>query len=63
MQVTIPDGIKGGFVFTVFQRNLKEWHEKPLMPVLLKGNYLQKLQCIDHIPNYLSGLSRAHFLG
>ena len=33
------------------------------LPVLLKGNYLQKLQCIDHIPNYLSGLSRAHFLG
>ena len=22
--------------------------------------YLQQYQCIDHIPNYLSGLSRAH---
>ena len=29
VQTTIPKGIVGGFVFTVFQRNLKEWHEKP----------------------------------
>ena len=27
--VTIPKGIVGGFEFTVLQRNLKEWHERP----------------------------------
>ena len=26
---TIPKGIVGGFEFTVLQRNLKEWHERP----------------------------------
>ena len=26
---TIPKGIVRGFVFTVFQRNFKEWHERP----------------------------------
>ena len=25
----IPKGIVGGFEFTVLQRNLKEWHERP----------------------------------
>ena len=29
VHATIPKGIVGGFVFTVFQRNLKEWHERP----------------------------------
>ena len=29
VHATIPKGIVGGFEFTVFQRNLKEWHEKP----------------------------------
>ena len=24
-----PKGIVGGFEFTVFQRNLKEWQERP----------------------------------
>ena len=27
--VTVPKGIVGGFEFTVLQRNLKEWHERP----------------------------------
>ena len=29
MHATIPKGIVRGFVFTVFQRNLKEWYERP----------------------------------
>ena len=26
---TMPKGIVGGFEFTVLQRNLQEWHERP----------------------------------
>ena len=29
VHATIPKGIVGGFEFTVLQRNLKEWHERP----------------------------------
>ena len=29
VQATIPKGIVGGFEFTVSQRNLKEWQERP----------------------------------
>ena len=29
VHVTIPIGIVGGFEYTILQRNLKEWHEKP----------------------------------
>ena len=29
VHATISKGIVGGFEFAVFQRNLKEWHEKP----------------------------------
>ena len=29
VHATIPKGIVGGFEFTVVQRNLKEWHERP----------------------------------
>ena len=29
VHATIPKGIMGGFEFTVLQRNLKEWHERP----------------------------------
>ena len=29
VHVTIPKGIVGGFKFTLLQRNLKEWHERP----------------------------------
>ena len=28
VHATIPKGIVGGFEFTVFQRNLKEWQER-----------------------------------
>ena len=29
VHATIPKGIVGGFEFTVFQRNLREWHGRP----------------------------------
>ena len=29
VHATIPKGIVGGFEFTLLQRNLKEWHERP----------------------------------
>ena len=29
VHATIPKGIVGGFEFTVFQRNLREWQERP----------------------------------
>ena len=29
VHATIPKGIVGGFEYTILQRNLKEWHEKP----------------------------------
>ena len=29
VHATILKGIVGGFEFTVVQRNLKEWHERP----------------------------------
>ena len=29
VHATIPKGIVGDLEFTVFQRNFKEWHEKP----------------------------------
>ena len=29
VHTTIPKGIVGGFEFTVLQRNLREWHERP----------------------------------
>ena len=28
VHATIPKGIVGGFEFTVFQKKLKEWHER-----------------------------------
>ena len=31
VHVAIPKVIVGGFEFTLLQRNLKEWHERPLM--------------------------------
>ena len=30
VHATIPKGTVGDFEFTVFQRNFKEWHERPL---------------------------------
>ena len=29
VHATMPKGIVGGFEFTVLQRNLEEWHERP----------------------------------
>ena len=68
---TILKGIVGGFeFFFFFQRNLKELARKGMEMCLraLKENnksrfdsYSRREQCIDHIPCYLSGLSRAHF--
>ena len=29
VHATMPKGIVGGFEFTVLQRNLQEWHERP----------------------------------
>ena len=70
VHVTIPNGIVGGFKFTVRQRNLKELARKA-MEICLRvlkernksrfDNYSRQEQCIDNIPYYLSGLSRPHF--
>ena len=70
MHATILKGIAGGFEFSVFQRNLKELAQKAMemcFRVLKESNksrfdsYSSQEQCIDHIPYYLSGLSRALF--
>ena len=70
VHATILKGIVGGFEFSFFQRNLKELARKALemcLRVLKESNksrfdsYSRQEQCIDHIPYYLSGLSRAHF--
>ena len=70
VHATFPKGIVGGFEFSVLQRNLKELARKAMemcFRVLEESNksrfdsYSRQEQCIDHIPYYLSGLSRAHF--
>ena len=70
MHATILKGIVGGFEFTVLPRNLKELARKAMkmcLRVLMERNksrfdsFSRQEQCIDHIPYYLSGLSRAHF--
>ena len=70
VQATILNGIVGGFEFTVLQRNLKELARKAMKMCLwaLKesnksrvDSYSRQEQCIEHIPYYLSGLSRVHF--
>ena len=67
---SILKGIVGGFEFSFFQRNLKELARKAMemcLRVLKESNksrfdsYSRQEQCIDHIPYYLSELSRAHF--
>ena len=54
MHAPILKGIVG-FAFTVLQRSFKVKQQKQF----------RRLQCqeqsIDHVPYYLSGLSRAHF--
>ena len=70
VHTTIPKGIVGGFEFLVLQRKLKELARKAMkmcLRVLTESNksrfdsYSRQEPCIDHIPYYLSGLSRAHF--
>ena len=55
MHAIIPKGIVGGFEFTVFQRNFKEWHERPCTVCLRVqkksnksryGSYNVKKKCI-----------------
>ena len=62
VHATILNGIAGGFEFSVFQRNLKELARKAMEMCfrVLKESNKSRL-CIDHIPYYLLGLSRAHF--
>ena len=69
VHATILKGIVGGFEFSFFPRNLKELARKAMemcLRVLKESNksrfdsYSRQEQCIDHIPYYLSGLSRAH---
>ena len=70
VHATILKGTVGGFEFSFFQRNLKELARKATemcLRVLKESkksrfdSYSRQEQCIDHIPYYLSGLSRAHF--
>ena len=70
VHATISKGIVGGFEFSVFQRNLKELERQAMemcLRVLKESNkrrfdsYSRQEQCIDYIPYFLSGLSRAHF--
>ena len=70
MHAIIPKDIVGGFEFSVLQGSLKELARKAMemcLRVLKESNksrfdsYSRQEQCIDYIPNYLSGLSRAHF--
>ena len=70
VHATIVTGIVGGFEFTVPQRNLKELARTGHENVFASANgkeqsrfdsYSGQEQCIDHIPYYLAGLSRAHF--
>ena len=71
VHATIPKGIVGGFEGTVrsskkFERMVREATDICLR-VLKESNksrfdsFSRYEQCIDHIPYYLSGLSRAHF--
>ena len=62
VHATILNGIAGGFEFSVFQRNLKELARKAMEMCfrVLKESNKSRL-CIDDIPYYLLGLSRAHF--
>ena len=70
VHATISKGIVGGFQFSVCQRSLKELERKAIEMCLRVLNESNKRrfdscsrqeQCIDYIPYYLSGLSRAHF--
>ena len=70
VHVTILKGIVGGFEFTVLQRNLKEWHERPWTYVCKHWREAAKLGLTASVMNsvliishtiHLSGLSCAHY--
>ena len=68
MHATIPKGVVGGFELTVLQRNLKERLERQWAYACECYRKAAKVvstatveQSIDHIPYFLSGLSRARF--
>ena len=71
VHATILKGIVGGFEFSFFfQRKLKELVRKAMQMCLRVPKESNKSRfdsdsrqepCTDHIPYYLSGLSRAHF--
>ena len=68
VHATIPKGIVGDFEFTVFQKNFKEWHENhgTMFAMLKESDKVDSTATVsgkvhDHIPYYLSGLSRAQF--
>ena len=70
VHATIAKGTVDGFEFSVLQRNLRQLARKAMevcFRMLKESNksrfdsYSRQEQCIDHIPYYLSGLSRSHF--
>ena len=70
VHATILKGTVGGSEFSFLQRNLKELARKAMemcLRVLMESyksrfdSYSRQEQCIDHIPYYLSGLSRVQF--
>ena len=70
MHATIPKGIVGGFEGTFLQKKLERMVREATdirLRVRKESNksrfdrFSRYGQCIDHIPYYLSGLSRAHF--
>ena len=48
--MTTPKGIVGGFEFTVFQRNLKEWQAGEVMDIYLRVLKQSKKSRFDSIP-------------
>ena len=70
VHATIPIGIVGGFEITVLHRNFERMAREAMdvcfrvLKRSSKSRFRQlqcQKQCIDHIPYYLSGLSRALF--
>ena len=70
MHATIPKGIVGGFEFPVIPKKLERMAGEAMdicLRVLMESNksrfdsHSRQEECIDHIPYYLSGLSRARF--
>ena len=70
VHATIPKGIVGGFEFSVDPKKLERMAGEGMdicLRVLMESNksrfdsYSRQEECIDHIPYYFSGLSRARF--